>query len=238
MILHLGAQSSELSQVIATTALIVHIGGGGIGLMTGAAALVVRKGGKVHRLVGNVFVVSMLLMSAVGMAVAPLLPQRSSVLAAALTFYLVLTGWMAFSRKNRTAALPEYGALIFALFAVSVGVMFGWQAMQSPTGLLDGDDPPSFFVFAALTAFAAAWDIRVIARGGVVGRGRTARHLWRMCTALLIAAVSFFLGQEKVFPTALRGSPLLITPELAVIAAMVFWLIQVRLFKLKRFAAI
>lgn len=49
-----------------------------------------------------------------------------------------------------------------------------------------------------------------------------------MCVALLIAAFSFFLGQPQVFPRFLRGSALLLVPELAIVAAMIFWLIRVR----------
>ena len=40
---------------------------------------------------------------------------------------------------------------------------------------------------------------------------RIARHLWRMCTALLIAAFSFFLGQQDEYSRAASaGSPLLV----------------------------
>jgi hypothetical protein len=68
----------------------------------------------------------------------------------------------------------------------------------------------------------------MIARGGVSGAGRIARHLWRMCTALLIADFSFFLGQQQFFPALLRGSPVLLVPELVVLVLMIFWLIRVR----------
>jgi uncharacterized membrane protein len=40
--------------------LILHILAGSIGLLTGTAAMAVRKGGKLHRASGNVFTVAML----------------------------------------------------------------------------------------------------------------------------------------------------------------------------------
>jgi len=49
-----------------------------------------------------------------------------------------------------------------------------------------------------------------------------------MCFALFIAAGSFFLGQQQVFPVSVRGSPLLLVPVLAVLALMLFWLCRVR----------
>jgi hypothetical protein len=83
------------------------------------------------------------------------------------------------------------------------------------------------FVFAALAGFAAACDARVILAGGILGSQRVARHLWRMCVALFIAAGSFFLGQPKVFPPFLRGSPILFVPEIAILGLLVFWLLRV-----------
>jgi hypothetical protein len=49
-----------------------------------------------------------------------------------------------------------------------------------------------------------------------------------MCVALFIAAASFFLGQPQVFPAALRGSALLLLPEVAVLGSMIYWLVRVR----------
>jgi uncharacterized membrane protein len=42
----------------------VHIAGGIVGLVSGTAALIFRKGGRWHVLAGKVFVASMLIMSA------------------------------------------------------------------------------------------------------------------------------------------------------------------------------
>ena len=75
---------------------------------------------------------------------------------------------------------------------------------------------------------AAALDLNVLLRGRVERHQRIARHLWRMCAALLIAAFSFFLGQQKVMPEAIQGSPWLFVPPLATFAAMLFWIFRVR----------
>jgi hypothetical protein len=63
---------------------------------------------------------------------------------------------------------------------------------------------------------------------GLQGARRIARHLWRMCFALFIAAGSFFLGQAQVFPEPIRKSGLLPIPVLLVLLLMFFWLVRVR----------
>jgi uncharacterized membrane protein len=93
MILQVSAESSWLVRGAAALVLAVHIGAAGIALLSGAAALLFRKGQRLHRIASNVFLVSMLTMCAIGGCVAPFLPQPqwTSVFVAVLTSYLVAT---------------------------------------------------------------------------------------------------------------------------------------------------
>jgi hypothetical protein len=84
------------------------------------------------------------------------------------------------------------------------------------------------FFFGAVLLLAAAGDIRMLAGGGIAGRQRITRHLWRMCFGLFIAAGSFFLGQQQVFPAFLRGSILLTVLALLPFPVMLYWLLRVR----------
>jgi hypothetical protein len=49
-----------------------------------------------------------------------------------------------------------------------------------------------------------------------------------MCFAFFIATGSFFLGQQKVMPVAVRDSPILFVLAFAPFAVMLFWLVRVR----------
>ena len=68
----------------------------------------------------------------------------------------------------------------------------------------------------------------MLARGGISGRPRVTRHLWRMCCGLFFATGSFFLGQQQVFPALLRGSIFLTVLALLPFPLMIYWLIRVR----------
>ena len=54
----------------------------------------------------------------------------------------------------------------------------------------------SFFM-GSVMLLAAAGDLRMLLRSGLFGAQRIARHLWRMCFGLFIAAGSFFLGPSN-----------------------------------------
>jgi uncharacterized membrane protein len=231
MIIQVSAGSPWWVRGAADAVLYAHIGAGAIGLLSGAAALAFRKGGRLHRVAGNVFFASMLTMAGIGTCVAPLLPQVGSMVGGAFTFYLVATGWMTVRRAPATVGRFERGALVFALGIAATGTVFGVEAAQSASGQVDDIPAVPYFVFATLSAMAAALDLRMILRGGIARAPRLARHLWRMCIGLLIAAFSFFLGQAQVFPAAVRRPSLLLVPELVILCLLVFWLVRVQLAK-------
>ena len=60
---------------------------------------------------------------------------------------------------------------------------------------------------------------------------RLARHLWRMCFALFIAAGSFFSIRArvaKVLPEPFLAAPMRMLPILFVFVAMFYWLWRLR----------
>lgn len=206
-----------------------HIVAGSAALLSGGGALVVRKGGRSHARFGTVFFVSMLAMAGSGAVIAALAPERITAMVGVLTCYLVATAWTTARRRDGKAGGFEITAMVAAAAIAATQYMFGQMAGAAPNHRLDSLPGGVAHGFAALAAFAAAMDLNYILRRGATGRQRITRHLWRMCTALLIAALSFFLGQQDEFPKEWRGHFLWMVPPLAVLAAFVFWGFRVRL---------
>ena len=229
MILHLDPQTSPVLGAAAAAMLYAHIGGAFVGLVSGAAALLVRKGRRPHRLLGDLFSVAMLTMSGVGALVAPFLPegQAANTMMGAFTFYLVATGWMAARRKPGDVGRFEFGAAAFAGLLAAGGVAYAW-INASGAHPLPFPEGPVIDTFAVVVFLAAVLDILVIRAGGMGGAARVTRHLWRMTLALLIAAISF-AGQPKAIPPFLRHSPLVLLPALVVLVSLIYWLVRVRL---------
>ncbi len=212
-----------------TAALVVHVGAAAVGILSGAAALSVRKGERLHRVSGTVFVLAMLTMAATAAYLAALIPDRARVIGGIFAFYFVASAWVTVRRRDGSIGLYEYGALAVALACAALAVIFGLQAAGSSTGTLDHYPAFIYFVLAGVVALPAALDLKVILAGGISGKPRIARHLWRMCAALFLATGSFFLGQQKIMPAYMHGSPVLLGLAIAPLVLMAFWLIRVRL---------
>ena len=145
-------------------------------------------------------------------------------LAGLFTVYLVTTALLTvrahpLRRWIDVAALAVVACIaIFSLGMAAVGFSspkFAWF----PT--IPG------IVFGMVALLAAIGDVRMLRAGGLVGKQRIARHLWRMCVAMFVATGSFFMGQAKVFPEELRVLPVLALPMFAVLGTMIFWWIRV-----------
>jgi uncharacterized membrane protein len=213
----------------------VHVSMGMLALVSGAAAMSLRKGSPLHRLSGNVFFVSMLIMAAAGVFISIFInPAASNIPGGALTFYMVVTAWATVWRKPGTTGRLEIGAALLGLAIGIAGIAFGIQAANSPNHRFDGSPPVFFFIFAGVALLGAALDVRMIVRGGFTGAARMTRHLSRMCIAMFMATASFFLGQAKLFPAGVRESGVLRIPVILVIGALLYWLIRVRVWPLLR----
>lgn len=229
-VLQAGPADPAWMHFAADSLLVMHIAGGAIGIVSGTVALLSRKGERLHRAAGTVFFVSMLIAYAVGAGVAPFLSdgQRTNFTAGILALYLLLSAWVTVRRAEGSVGGFEVAGFLVASAIVAAGVVFMQLAANDPTGTIDGSPPQAFYVFVAGGAFGAMGDLHMILRRGLSGVARIARHLWRMCFSLFIASGSFFLGQQKVMPVWMQGSPVLFVLALAPLAFMAFWLVRVR----------
>jgi hypothetical protein len=208
-----------------------HIAMGMVGLLSGTAAMTLRKGTRWHARAGIMFFGSMLTMAATGAFIAAFIaPNSGNVMGGLLTFYLVLTAWTTVWRPAGHAGRLEIGGAALGATTAVTGAYLAARATSAPLHRLDGYPPALFIAFGSIALLASLGDAQLIWRGGVKGAVRTTRHLWRMCFAMFMATSSFFLGAaSRRFPAGIRESGLLPLPVLLVVLALCYWLIQVRL---------
>ena len=209
--------------------LMLHITAGGLGLVSGFVALFAGKGAGLHHRSGLVFVYAMATMGISGAVMAALTGVETSVIAGSLTAYLVVTALTAVRPPTAGTRRLDLAATLVGVSTGLASIAFGLQSLSRGEAVRDEMPVPMLFVIGAIALLGSATDVRVMRAGGLRGGARLARHLWRMCLALFIAAGSFFGGQADRVPEALRTPLLLTLPVLAPLAVMVYWLWRVRI---------
>ena len=202
----------------------IHIAAGTLGVLAGAAALLLCKGGIGHRTAGSVFIVTMIILGATAAALGR---DVSNALAGGMTIYMVATGWMAGRRRDQQAGLFEIGAFSVAILC-GIGLTAG--AVLLATGARKADNPfiiPVSFLLSGAVVLAALGDLSVVLRRGLSGAQRIARHLWRMCFGLFIATGSFTAQGASVLPRGVPRQQLLLGAMILVLGVMLYWLVRV-----------
>jgi hypothetical protein len=145
------------------------------------------------------------------------------------TAYLVFTGFTTVRPLAGRHAPAINVALLLLVSGLAMGQLsYGVLAINNP---VRGVPTPMIFFIGTIALLAAIGDWRVVRAGSITGARRLARHLWRMCFGLFIASGSFFLGQAKFLPEALRIAPLLGALAIAPLIVLLYWMWRVRLRK-------
>jgi len=201
-----------------------HVTAGVIAVVAGFVALYVLKGGTLHRRSGTIFVYAMLLMSLSGAVMAVgRVGSALNISAGLVTAYLVITSLLTVRPPSAGSRQVERGAMMAALaLGPTIIVLAFVNAGRGKPGFA-----VPLLIFGTLALSAGLGDRRMLRAGGLTGASRLRRHLWRMCTALFIAAASFFLGPVRRIPEPLRN-PAFRLIQLLVLVTMVFWLWRYR----------
>jgi hypothetical protein len=222
--------------------LLVHICGGSLGLLSGTAAMAFRKGSPRHVLAGRVFVASMLTMGTFAAYLAIVKNQPNNIGGGILTVYLIGTAWLTARRRDGETSRFDWVALLIPLAIGILMWMTGLKVLRSGASSLNGVPVGMILFMGSVCLLAAAGDVRMLLRGGVVGAKRISRHLWRMCFGLFIAAGSFFFGGSnrplrllstvgigKYLSPAIFNTPLYLVLTLLPLILLIFWLVRVRI---------
>ena len=168
--------------------LLLHVCSGAVGLLAGTYAIVVREGGRGHAVSGIVFSLTMLSLAASGVYLACLKSQAGNIIGGAVTLYMISTAWVT----------GRFDCVLAAALAIGSGCLVYGARVASGAVSAHGVPAGMDFFFAFIILTAAVGDIRMLPRGGMSGRHRIARHLWRMCFGLFIASGSF-IGRQRIF---------------------------------------
>jgi uncharacterized membrane protein len=209
----------------------IHIVAAGLALVSGAIALSVAKGRRLHRASGRLFAYAIFAMCGTAVVSAVVKGQTSNVMAGSMTAYLVFTGVATVRPPSPGSRRRDIALMLFALALGLATFASGIVAVASPDGRVFGLPPFPFFLFGVLGVSGALGDFKTMRAGGLRGAPRLSRHLWRMCTALFITVASFFSIRARVaaiLPAPFTTPALRALPVVLVLVAMFYWLWNVR----------
>src|SRR5580698_6867996 len=221
--------------------LFLHVCAGTVGLLSGTAAMFFRKGSPRHIQAGKVFVVAMLIMAVGAVYLGIVKDQPSNIAGGIITFYLIGTGWLTAKRKEGESSRMDWLAMLIPLTLGILTWMNGIGVLRSGATSQNGVPVGMSFFMGSICLLAAVGDVRMLLRGGVFGVKRIARHLWRMCFGLFIAAGSFFMGPTnrplrllsavgigQHVPSVLFSTGLYLFLSMLPLILLIFWLLRVR----------
>jgi len=210
----------------------IHIVAGGLAMIFGGVALAASKGATLHRRSGLLFVYAMLTMGISGSILALHKSlTNDNALGGFMSAYFVITALTTVRPVSAWTRWLNSVALLVAIALLIIEIGLGFRALASPGGTINGVPFFMLFFFAVVTGFAAAGDLRLMRSGALPAAARLARHLWRMCFALFIAAGSFFSVRErvaKILPEPFTTPMMRALPIALVFLAMFYWLWRVR----------
>ena len=221
----------------AIAAFAVHVSAGAVALFAGTVALSATKGGTLHRRAGTVFAIAMLTMAVFADYLAVVRPdQLPNLMIGTFTFYLITTAWLTVLRPEGQFGAIEKGAFAVILILFAPFALLSFQLATGMTPFLRSATPLrgpvaiALYVFTLVIGIAVVTDLKVLLAGGIRGRARIERHLWRMCLGLAMAAGSAFTnGFPRLLPKEVHVPLIwLFMPQFIVLGALFFWLIRVR----------
>jgi hypothetical protein len=207
--------------------LLLHISAGTVALVAGYIALFSGKGERLHRKSGLAFVGAMVVMgvSAPGVAAVRDVDVIANLVGGGFAAYLAVTAFTTVRPLSRRVDLILLGVGVAFAAMMIIGAL---QKLALPVGER-GDVPiPMRFLMAGVALLATVGDVRILRSGALQGSRRIARHMWRMCYALFIAAGSFFAQVADRLPAALRSPLVILLPVLIVLLAMGYWFWRLR----------
>lgn len=212
--------------VLFKTFLILHIVAGTIGLLTGTVNIIGKKGGKNHRIVGQLFLYSMLTVSASAFVLSVLHPNYFLFIVAVFTLYMVASGTRYLELKNLSKGQkPATIDWLLTYFMLSFGalfILFGTYHLihKNSFGAV-------FIVFGVIGLRMVRSDFKNFRGKGSAANVWLIAHIQRMIGAYVAALTAFLVVNNKVIPAYIAW----LLPTVIFVPLIVIWVRKYKIVK-------
>ena len=197
------------------TLLLIHIGTGGLSLLLGAFILLLRKGGKKHRLLGNIYFFSMLTASLVALPMSYLHPNYFLFIIGVFTSYMHISG----KRYQAKKTLQDVTAVDWLLTIIMLlfGLLFiAFGAFNIYKGNYFGI---VFLVFGSIGLLFVYQDKTNFTGKSIIKNFGLVTHLQRMIGSYIASATAFIVVNNKLLP----GIVAWLLPTVVMVPLIVRW---------------
>lgn len=207
---------------IFTVFLVVHIIGGGIGLISGSVNILLKKGGKTHRRVGSIFYMAMIISSISSLILSYIHPNPFLCMVGIFTLYMVATGkryiYLKLLGINQQPKLLDWCLSIGMLLAGIVLLVMGINHLlkSNSFGLV-------FIVFGMLGIVFSYTDFQ-----NFKGKAKTKKywllgHISRMTGAYIASLTAFLVVNGQYFPIEIPAIILWLMPTILLVPFIIRW---------------
>ncbi len=180
--------------------IIIHATAGGIGFITGPGALMVQKGGKVHRALGKVFYWAMIVASGLSLVVSNMPKHESFFLftIGIFTLYMVLSGrrFLALKRLYKDQNASAFDWMLTVLMAIGGVVMIIHGIQMCSTNTLGY----ALIAFALLALRYVVSSVLLFMKKNVKPNSWLLEHISRMIGANIAAFTAFLVVNNLNLP--------------------------------------
>ena len=176
--------------------LILHIAGGAVSLVTGSIVIILKKGNRIHKLIGSIYFYSLLLAAVVSFPMSYLHSSLFLFIIGVFTSYMLLTGKLYLIKKSIEDVKPRDWLLAF--FMLIFGIAF---LGMGTTNILNG-----VYFGVVLVVFGLISLLFVLQDwANFTGRSRVKNywlttHLQRMVGSYIASATAFLVVNNNVLP--------------------------------------
>lgn len=199
--------------------LILHIVGGSAGLLTGMLNILRKKGDKNHKLVGKIFLISMLIAGVSSLILASIHPNYFLFMVGVFTLYMVASGQLYLKRHNNTTSKRlEWTITTLMLLAGILFVCIGIVALAKTNlfGLV-------LVTFGCLGLLFVRQDIINHKEKSAIKNNWLVAHLQRMTGGFIAALTAFLVVNETYFPEQIPSLLYWLLPTIVLTPLIIKW---------------
>jgi uncharacterized membrane protein len=199
--------------------LILHIFGGSVGLLTGMLNMIRKKGDKNHKLVGRVFLISMLTSGISSLILASIHTNYFLFMVGVFTLYMVGSGQLYLKGYNNTTSKSiEWTITILMLLAGILFVGFGVLALAKTNlfGLV-------FVTFGCLVLLFVRQDFKNHKGQSAIKNYGLVAHLQRMTGGFIATLTAFLVVNAKYFPEQIPSFLYWLLPTIVLTPLIIKW---------------